>query len=212
MATVTSITAERAQAIEDASIVDAELRGTNLILKSRGGSEINVGAVAADILDSWPVNSIYIGATATSPATLLGGGTWVRFGQGRVLVSQNDGDAEFDTALETGGSKTIPNAALPAHTHTQSNHVHTGTTHGVDHHQHSFTEPNATPATVVVSGGGGAVSDDVFHGNATGLAGAHAHTFSTDLTGGGNETGNGPSINAVHMPPYIVVYMWRRTG
>jgi len=64
---------------------------------------------------SYPVGSIYMNASdATNPATLLGFGTWVAFGAGRVPVGIDSGDTDFDTAEEIGGSK-VP--ALLAHTH-----------------------------------------------------------------------------------------------
>ena len=75
----------------------------------------------------YPVGSIYINAgVSTSPATLMGFGTWSRYGEGRVLVSQSVSDTEFDTLGETGGSKThtLTTNELPAHTHTHT--VETG--------------------------------------------------------------------------------------
>lgn len=66
--------------------------------------------------DSYPVGSIYINATdATNPVTLLGFGTWVAFGAGRVPVGIDSSQVEFDTAGETGGSK---DAVVVEHTHT----------------------------------------------------------------------------------------------
>ena len=65
-------------------------------------------------------SSIYTNAgTDTSPATLMGFGTWTRYGEGRVLVSQTSSDSQFDTLGETGGSKThtLSIAELPAHRH-----------------------------------------------------------------------------------------------
>jgi hypothetical protein len=48
------------------------------------------------------VGSIYINATdSTNPSSLLGFGTWVAFGAGRVLVGFNAADPLFDTAEET---------------------------------------------------------------------------------------------------------------
>ena len=75
----------------------------------------------------YPVGSIYINAgVSTSPATLMGFGTWVRYGEGKVLVSQSSSDTEFDTMNETGGSKThtLTVSELPSHTHTHT--VQTG--------------------------------------------------------------------------------------
>ena len=80
------------------------------------------GGGGGNPIDAWPVGSIFIAVVATSPATLLGGGTWVAFGAGRVLVGINAADADFDTAEETGGAKThtLTAAEMPAHTHPQT--------------------------------------------------------------------------------------------
>ncbi len=75
------------------------------------------------------MGSVFIGAVSTSPATLLGGGTWQQIAGGRVLVGQTSGDVDFDTALETGGAKTVTLdvTQIPSHTHMQRRH---GTTTG----------------------------------------------------------------------------------
>ena len=68
----------------------------------------------------YPVGSIYINASnGTNPATLLGFGTWERFGEGRVLVSQDSTDADFDAIGETGGEKThqLTVDEMPSHSH-----------------------------------------------------------------------------------------------
>tara|TARA_R110000787_G_scaffold104840_1_gene212183 strand:- start:4536 stop:5126 length:591 start_codon:yes stop_codon:yes gene_type:complete len=82
----------------------------------------------------YPVGSLYVSTLATNPNTLLGFGTWVAFGAGKVLVSQDVADASFDVLEETGGSKDI---ATATHTHTV-----TATT-GTD----SLTTGTATVAT-----------------------------------------------------------------
>lgn len=74
----------------------------------------NLAALANILPYVFPVGFIYISAVSTSPATLFGFGTWTATGTGRVLVGINSGDADFDTAGETGGSKTVN----IAHTHT----------------------------------------------------------------------------------------------
>lgn len=55
--------------------------------------------------ESFPVGSVFISAVSTNPATLLGYGTWSSLGEGRVLVGVDTSDPDFDTVLETGGSK-----------------------------------------------------------------------------------------------------------
>ena len=68
----------------------------------------------------YPVGSIYINANvSTNPNTLLGFGTWVTFGAGRVPVGIDIGDTDFDTGEETGGAKThtLVESEIPSHVH-----------------------------------------------------------------------------------------------
>jgi hypothetical protein len=80
--------------------------------------------VAQSFLDTiYPIGSIYTNATnSTNPGTLLGFGTWVSFGAGRVPVGIDSSDTDFDTAEETGGVKevtlTAAQSGLPSHSHT----------------------------------------------------------------------------------------------
>ena len=96
---------------------------------------------AVDLSSLYPVGSIYMNASnGTNPATLIGFGTWVAFGAGRVPVGINSGDTDFDTAEETGGAKThtLTVDEMPAHTHSvpnsgsQNNSFDSGTTVGND--------------------------------------------------------------------------------
>ena len=85
-------------------------------------TRIATTAFVKNVLEAfvYPVGSIYINATnATNPGTLLGFGTWVAFGAGRVMVGLDSGDILFDSAEETGGAQThtLSVAEMPAHTH-----------------------------------------------------------------------------------------------
>lgn len=123
-------------------------------------------AATIDPLTSWPVGSIFISAVATNPADLLGGGTWVAFGTGRVLVAIDAGQTEFDTLLETGGSKTqtLVEANLPSHTHTITH------THAIDHDHGSSNTGNASV--------GHTHPIDHDHANVTSTANSVGHTHS----------------------------------
>jgi hypothetical protein len=79
------------------------------------------GGISAAFINNlvYPVGSIYTNmAVATNPATLLGVGTWVAFGEGRVLVSKAS-SGTFNTLAATGGAEThtLTTAELPSHSH-----------------------------------------------------------------------------------------------
>ena len=169
-----------------------------------------------------PVGSVYINATNnTNPGTLLGFGTWVAFGAGRVPVGFDAGNALFDTAEETGGSA---DAIAVAHTHTFSattgtesaGHTHSGTTDSAGTHSHTLPNNYFSNAT-----GGGAVSGSGVGvlGTSTDSAGAHTHTFSTGGVSAhhthsvsGTTASTGSSGTNANLQPYITVYMWKRTA
>jgi len=144
--------------------------------------------VQAALAAAYPVGSIYINATSsTNPATLLGFGTWVAFGAGRVPVGLDAGNAAFDTVEETGGSA---DAIVVSHTHTATvtdpGHVHTLAT---------FDN---------LAGGSGGP-------NVRG-SGSAAATTNSAVTGisVSNSTEGSSGTNA-NLQPYIVVRMWKRT-
>ena len=140
------------------------------------------------LLQVYPVGSIYMSVVVTNPGTLFGG-TWVAYGVGRMLISLDTGDPDFDTPEETGGAKThtLTTAEMPAHTHTQDAHLH---------------------AQQIASAVGGGLTGITGTGNLTGNA---ASTQSTNNTTATNQnTGGGGAHN--NMPPYIATYMFKRTA
>tara|TARA_Y100000289_G_C3925505_1_gene153070 strand:+ start:699 stop:1361 length:663 start_codon:yes stop_codon:yes gene_type:complete len=68
---------------------------------------------------AYPIGSIYTSIVSTNPSSLLGVGTWVAFGAGRVLVGLDASQSEFNNVEETGGSKThtLTTSEMPSHTH-----------------------------------------------------------------------------------------------
>ena len=141
------------------------------------------GTLTASIESAYPVGSIYINAAVTTnPATLLGFGTWVAFGSGRMMVGYNAADSDFDALQETGGAKThtLTTAELPSHNHGYTGQ-HTGNnSNGLHHHSGSSKI---------------AVGDDT-----------NERTSSNTV----NSTGSGSAHSILN--PYIVAYMWRRTA
>jgi hypothetical protein len=133
-----------------------------------------------------PVGSVYINAnTATNPATLLGFGTWSAFGAGRVMVGIDAGDASFDTAGETGGSK---NATVVSHSHSITD----------PGHDHNFRRGTGDISAGVYGAG---FSD--FNTSAVQIE---------DATTGITINSAGSSGTNANLQPYVVVYMWKRTA
>ena len=60
------------------------------------GSAAGVSATTAISSEAFPIGSIFIAIVSTSPATLLGYGTWTKIGQGRLILGQIGG--VFDIA------------------------------------------------------------------------------------------------------------------
>ena len=157
--------------------------------------------VQSALVGAYPVGSIYMNATvATNPATLLGFGTWVAFGAGKVPVGINASDSDFDTIGETGGSK---DSIIPTHNHAAGTLVNAS----AGAHQHTTgTGRSASTAGGTIGYFSG------LHAGAAGTAlsttdsqGAHVHTISGDTANAGE------SATGKNLQPYIVVYMWKRT-
>lgn len=217
MASVTGRTAASIDQLMDEMVVEIFVDDNGqIIYKRRSGEEINGGSLtnAALAVDkAWPVNSIFIATVPTSPATLLDVGTWVRFGEGRMLVSQDGTQTEFDASEETGGAKstTLTGAHLPAHTHTLTAHTHT-----MPNHDHGIS---ASYDTEQVDGAG---SESVMNNWFWGTGSVVDKTGSTQMGGAGNtgsagggntgSTGSATATPVPTLPPYVVVYMWKRTA
>lgn len=158
------------------------------------------------------MGSVFVSVVSTSPATLLGGGTWVAFGAGRVLVGLDAGDADFDTAEEVGGAKThtLSVAEMPAHTHVQDAHTHVQNSH--NHTQNSFAPRiinSGTAGTVGVQGASSASNANASNA-ATTATNQAATAVNQNATATNQNTGGGGAHN--NLQPYVVVYMWKRTA
>lgn len=139
--------------------------------------------VACNLLDAiYPVGSIYISTNDNSPQNFLGG-TWERI-NGRFLLGAGDGY----NAGDTGGKAT-----------------HTLTTNEMPRHNHSLMAPfsyasGGSAMLLTVEGKPIVRSTQQLTPNVSGEAGG----VTIDYAGGGNAHNN--------MPPYLVVYIWKRTA
>lgn len=192
-------------------------------------ADMDEEAVAKIQACPFPVNAIYISTDGKNPATYWPGTTWVAFAMGRCLIGA--GAADSGTMYKAGdklGEEKHTNtlAEIPIH-------GHTGTTGNAGNHNHDRGSMNITGAfwgRDVQSGyngngafyisargnwndEGGKYHDDYpstmsFEAarswtGRTSTNGNHAHSFTTNNTGGGQAHNN--------MQPSIVVYMFQRT-
>jgi hypothetical protein len=143
--------------------------------------------VMAALTTLYPIGSIYSSTVSTSPATLFGFGTWVAYGEGRVLIGASG--AGLYIAGNTGGSA---DAVLVSHTHTATvtdpGHVHTIGSDG-----------NNNNGNVRQRGGDGSAQF-----NSSTVAAVTGITVA-------NST-QGVSATNANLQPYVVVYMWNRTA
>lgn len=174
--------------------------------------------------DIYPVGHVYISVVSTSPATLFGMGTWVALGAGRVLVGIDAGDADFDTVEETGGGKThshgdhaaLPHAGAavadhPDHTHPYTqvpNHVHVqNLPSGQTGSQASGTRDASTTGSVADALSTANPTGGVASGTTGNPSAGKTHSV-TQPSDHAPQSHDSPS----HLPPYLVVYMWKRTA
>ena len=134
----------------------------------------------------YPVGSIYFNMTnANNPshATLLGFGTWLAYGEGRVLVGKQS-SGTFDALNEELGTETttLDESQIPSHRHYQGSSAgQTATNNSIKWGQ---SAPNGDP-------------------NYSSPTGQDTQRF-TSVTGGGAAHSN--------LQPSITVYMWKRTN
>ena len=147
------------------------------------------GKPASDYLlksEVYPVGSIYISLNSTNPSSIFGG-TWEAI-QGKFLLGAYGNTYQ---AGSTGGeaTHTLTNSEMPKHNHK-----------GV--YYSSIDTKNS------VTLNGGTASYRVPWGSSSYPGDYGAGTGKTELITG--NTGGGAAHN--NMPPYLAVYMWKRTA
>ena len=148
----TAIGANSASTVAATTITGTTVTASGNVNTTGGELQINGTNVLEKV---YPVGSIYINASvSTNPATLLGFGTWVAFGAGKVIVGLDSSDTDFDTAEETGGAKThtLTTSEIPSHTHALDTSDNPGGTGAIEVAGGAPTSTQTTQAT----GGGGA--------------------------------------------------------
>ena len=145
----------------------------------------------------YPIGSIYMSVNSTSPQTLFGG-TWEQI-KDTFLLATGDTYANGSTGGEATHKLTVNE--MPSHTHTQNSHNHNPSSLGRNWVPNSYSITRSHFSTSS-------------SGNRYSLASNSAEEWVWGETGSttatNQNTGGGQSHN--NMPPYLAVYMWKRTG
>ena len=164
----------------------------------------------------YPVGSIYMSVNDTNPATFLGG-TWVRWGQGRVPVGVNENDSDFETPEKEDGEKKhrLTIDEMPNHRHKGQ---YSATNTYTDHAQ----TPTDPPSPVIMVDQGtrevevqyNVVKDNVsstpYHASGSGPINDIFYSYKVTSTYGVADDGGDIPHN--NLQPYITCYMWKRTA
>lgn len=182
--------------------LDASDGLVNAVPVANGGTGATTVAAAAAVLQAeigklmYPIGSIYINSyNDTNPATLLGFGFWAPFGAGRVPVGFNASDPSFNAPEGIGGSK---DAIVVSHSHTATSTV---------------TDPGHTHNVLRAEGYQAGSTQWAGNGNAgNGTYTTATQSATTGISVSTTVASAGSSGTNANLPPYIVVYMWKRTG
>lgn len=181
------------------------------VKKSSNSPASNLKSIVLDAV--YPIGSVYIcyseSKLTTCPIANSLGGTWTAIDAGNFLVSASTSNGTYKFG-NTGGSA---DAVVIKHAHSFSNDV---TTNETGSHSHTVTwfdtsaHDSGTDNTLrsADSGDGGGVSESNWPTIKTTSNGAHSHTFKLS----GNTAESGSDGKNKNLPPYIAVYMWKRTA
>lgn len=153
---------------------------------THSGAEHDLYTTKSELINLiYPVGSIYISVSSTSPATLFGG-TWEQI-TGKFLL----GSSDTYTIGSTGGeaTHTLTIDEMPSHWHDQNEWVY-GSDNGKITYTNDWLIPTSSRGVV---GPFGVMRDRGW---------ANGDNYAVQATGGSQAHNN--------MPPYLAVYIWKR--
>ena len=162
--------------------------GSNMSLRQVSNFEYTVCSTSSaenllkEIMNAvYPIGAIYMSVSSEDPSTLFGG-TWERWGGGRVPVGVYEADPDFASANLFGGEKT-----------------HKLTVEEMPAHRHYLNDD-----------GGNVGYYDGSSGSYRYVTNWNRQSTRTDIEIASGLQGGGQGHN--NMPPYITCYIWKRVA
>ena len=181
--------------VDNLTVGCIESKNNNFSLDSNGNLTVNSITTSGGGIDFdriYPIGAVYISVVNTNPGTLFGG-TWEAI-NGRFLLAEDTNHV----AGTTGGEAThsLLETEMPSHTHVVSN------SGGHNHNQYfvEFRWPSNYSGTKLV-GRPYSMGAQNTNERMNTTDGSHSHSVGS--------SGDGLPHN--NMPPYLSVYMWKRT-
>lgn len=180
----------------------------------------------------YPVGSIFCSVNSTSPATLFGFGTWEQI-KDRFLLACGDTYSNNTTGGVSSVSLSVAN--IPSHSHTATISASGSHTHGVgtlrvrgtlssEDTQEALVYADNLESTGCLSVGSQKTNFPAFVRSGTGYVhqkiaidaqknqGFSGYTDSTTHSHSVSVTNTGSGTSHNNMPPYLTVYVWKRTA
>ena len=180
-----------------------------------------------DLSKYYPIGSIYLSVNNINPSTFIGG-SWERWGNGRIPTGVNENDPDFSLPEKQGGTKLIN----LSHSHSVNNHTHSTNNCTLNINQIPSHNHWLANGALVVNNGNSATNQ--FDAGVSGFSSIYnsgwfmewkkGTIWETQYAGGnqahnhGSTGGTAPGTNAQLsssqsiVQPYITCYMWKRVA
>lgn len=189
-------------AVQEAGGIAAYVDGTIYSDDSETTPE-NILSTTEEVLRKvYPVGAVYMSVNSADPADLFGFGTWERV-KDRFLLAAGDAYAAGSTGGEATHTLTINE--MPKHGHK----VFTWTGGGDNSGQYAGTMINEDTNEFYTVSNGAKVAH-AWQDNSFMTWGGSLHEGAGDPTGSTGFSGHSSAHN--NMPPYLAVYIWKRTA
>lgn len=158
-------------------------------------------SIAKNILDLYPVGAIYLSTVNVNPSTYFGG-TWEQI-KDKFLLAAGDTYAGGTTGGEA--SHILTTSELPAHTHGSST-----LTGYADFRAATGGADLIRARSGIVTTSKPNIGGDASYVGIAGSSGGVVHRLTVTATHEHTSVGSGTAHN--NMPPYLTVYVWKRTA